>query len=313
MRATRLAAPAVLAAVLALLAPSAASADHDLPVAKNFGPGVQQQLQDPDSSPPGANDWSCQPSEKHPNPVILLHGLLANQTVNWQTFAPLLHNEGYCVYSLTYGEKDGVAIPGYQPGGMIKMEQSAEQLAEFVDKVLAETGASKVDLLGHSQGTIMPSYYIRFLDGGAKVDKYVSLTPLWQGTTAGGLSYLYVFGQMFGFPTDDLVGTVCESCTQFLNGSEFLKKMHEKGMFDPGVQYTNIVTRYDQAVVPYTSGIAEGPNIRNIVLQEKCWLDFSEHAAVAYSPNATQHVLNALDPANAKPVVCKLTTPLTAP
>ena len=33
------------------------------------------------------------------------------------------------------------------------MRASAEQLRTFVDQVLASTGADKVDLIGHSQGT----------------------------------------------------------------------------------------------------------------------------------------------------------------
>ncbi|MQA63104.1 MAG: alpha/beta fold hydrolase [Actinophytocola sp.] len=316
MRATKLAILSVLALVFALVVPVTALAeDEPLPVARSFAPAVAQQLQDPDSPPPGANDFSCVPTEQHPNPVILVHGLFANQTVNWQTFSPLLANNGYCVYTLTYGLKDGVGSPVYQPGGLKAMERSAEELDEFVDKVLASTGSSEVDLLGHSQGTLMPSYYVRFLDGGAKVDRYVSLTPLWEGTTLYGLSTLYSFAQQFGLTPalDSALDTACESCTQFLRGSEFLEKLHAKGVFDPGVTYTNIVTRYDQAVVPYTSGIAEGDNITNIVLQDECRRDYSDHAAVAFSPNAAGHVLNALDPAHAKPVECVYTTPLGAP
>lgn len=307
----RLAVP-MLAAVLALVAPGVAAA-HELPVPYSLLPGITQQTQAPDTPPPGANNWSCKPSAKHPNPVILLHGLMANQTVNWQTFAPLLHNAGYCVFTLTYGMKDGVGIPGYQPGGMIKMEQSARQLATFVDKVRTRTGASKVDLLGHSEGTLMPSYYVRFLGGGAKVGKYVSLTPLWQGTNPAGLGNLAAWGRMFGIDTGPILALACESCPQFLHGSEYLTKLHAKGVFDPRVRYTNIITRYDEAVIPPTSGLGSGPNIRNIVVQDKCPLDLSDHAAVAYSPNAAGHVLNALDPAHAKPVPCKLTTPVTAP
>lgn len=314
MRATKLAIPTVLALVLAVVTPGAALADDaDLPVARNFGPAVAQQLRAPDSPPPGANDWSCEPSAEHPNPVVLTHGLFANQTVNWQTFSPLLANEGYCVFTLTYGLKDGAGFSVYQPGGLKPMEESAEELAEFVDKVLAGTGASKVDLLGHSQGTIMPSFYVRSLGGASKVDKYVSLTPLWDGTTLFGLSSLYTVGKAYGFDADAVVKAFCDSCTQFLQGSDFLKNLHAKGVFDPNVTYTNIVTRYDQAVVPYTSGIAEGENITNIVLQAECWKDYSDHAAVAFSPNAAGHVLNALDPANAEPVECTYTTPLGAP
>lgn len=317
MRATKLAVlSAAVTAGFVLLVPGAAATTADeYPVTWNFGPAVAAQLQDPDSPPPGANDWECAPSEAHPNPVVLTHGLSANQTVNWQAFSPLLANAGYCVFTLTYGTIEGVGTPSYQPGGVRPMEESAEELAAFVDKVLAATGASKVDILGHSEGTLMPSYYVRFLDGGSRVDKYVSLTPLWEGTTVLGLDSLYGYGEAFGFKpiVDGVFAPWCGSCTQFLRGSDYLKKLHAKGIFDPAVTYTNIVTRYDQLVVPYTSGVAEGDNITNIVLQDECRRDYSDHAAVAFSPNAGGHVLNALDPANAKPVECVYTTPLGAP
>ncbi|QFU85659.1 triacylglycerol lipase [Amycolatopsis sp. YIM 10] len=272
---------------------------------------VPAQLANPGGPPPGANDWTCRPSEEHPNPVVLTHGLGANQTVNWQTFSPLLANEGYCVFSLTYGVP-GTPNPVYQPGGLLPMEQSAAQLGTFVDKVLDRTGASKVDILGHSEGTLMPSYYVRFLDGAAKVDKYVSLTPLWQGTTLFGLSTLYQWGQVLGLKpvVDGVLNPACGSCPQFLEGSDYLTKLHERGVFAPEVEYTNIVTKYDELVIPYTSGLGTGPNVRNVVLQETCGLDFAEHAGVAADRNTAGHVLNALDPANTKPVPCVPASPI---
>ncbi len=56
-------------------------------------------------------------------------------------------------------------------GALSPLEQSAQELSVFVDEVLAATGASKVDIVGHSQGTLMPNYYVKFLGGAAKVDK----------------------------------------------------------------------------------------------------------------------------------------------
>ncbi|MDV6011334.1 alpha/beta fold hydrolase [Haloechinothrix sp. LS1_15] len=269
------------------------------------------EIGDPDTPPPGANDWSCEPDEQRPNPVVLAHGLLANQAANWRMLAPLLADEGYCVFSLTYGVKDGVGTPVYTPGGMTRMEDSAEEFGAFVDRVLAETGAQQVDLVGHSQGTLMPSYYVRFLDGAANIDNYISLTPLWQGTTLLGLDTLYAYGEVLGLrPVVDLaLETVCESCSQFLRGSDFLKRLHAVGIFDPDVTYTNVVTRYDEVVVPYTSGIAEGENITNIVLQDECSRDFGMHVAPAFSTHAAGHVLNALDPAAAEPVPCRFVGP----
>jgi triacylglycerol esterase/lipase EstA (alpha/beta hydrolase family) len=313
MRTTKSLVLALLAALVAALAttPSAHAEPDRYPVPWTLLAGLPQQAAAPDTPPPGANDWSCRPSAAHPDPVVLTHGLDANQTVNWQTFSPLLANHGYCVYTLTYGMA-GMPGPLYRPGGVVPMERSAQELSAFVDRVLASTGASKVDILGHSEGTLMPSYYVRFLGGESKVDKYVSLTPLWEGTTLLGLSTLYQWGQALGFQpvVDGAVNPACGSCPQLLQGSEFLAKLHSAGVFAPGVTYTNIVTRYDQLVVPYASGLGHGANVHNIVLQDRCALDFAEHAGVAADRNAAGHVLNALDPDHATPVPCVPASPL---
>ena len=66
------------------------------------------------------------------------------------------------------------------------MEESAGQFASFVNGVLAATGATRVDLVGHSEGTVMPRCYLERLGGAAKVKKFVALTPLWRGTSVGG-------------------------------------------------------------------------------------------------------------------------------
>src|SRR5207249_10665597 len=100
MRLTTSLGAAVLAALLAFLIPSTASG-AELPVPWTLLAGIPAQAADPGGAPPGANDFSCKPSAAHPSPVVLTHGLGANQTVNWQTFSPLLKNHGYCVFSLT--------------------------------------------------------------------------------------------------------------------------------------------------------------------------------------------------------------------
>ncbi|QRK90756.1 lipase [Saccharopolyspora erythraea] len=93
-----------------------------------------------EEAPAGANDWSCEPSDEHPVPVVLVHGLGGAAATNWAYIAPLLADEGYCVFALTYGRP-----PGMPPvtGGFAPMEQSAEELADFVDLVLEVTGASR--------------------------------------------------------------------------------------------------------------------------------------------------------------------------
>ncbi|KAA2250962.1 alpha/beta fold hydrolase [Solihabitans fulvus] len=264
------------------------------------------ELAHPYSDPPGANNWSCRPTAAHPRPVVLAHGASANMTENWQTIAPLLANTGYCVFALTYGVPAGTPFPFDQIGGRNVMETSAADLSAFVDRVLAATGAGKVDIVGHSEGSLMPDYYVKFLGGAAKVDHYVALTPLWHGTDTAGLANVYVLARMFGLGpvVDTVVGGAFPSALQFLAGSAFLQKLDNGSPAVPGVSYTTVITKYDEAVVPYTSGILDAPNSTNVVLQDLCPQDFGGHGMVAFDPNATQVVLNALDPAHARPVEC---------
>jgi triacylglycerol lipase len=84
--------------------------------------------------------------------------------------------------------------------------------------------------------------------------------------------------------------------------SPLIAKMRAGGVAVAGIRYVNIMTRYDQLVLPYTSGREAG--MTNIVLQDRCPLDFTEHFQIAADKNATVHVLNALDPAHPRPVPC---------
>ena len=68
----------------------------------------------------------------------------------------------------------------------------------------------------------------------------------------------------------------------------------------------------DEAVVPYTSGLVPGgPNVRNIVVQDGCPQDLTEHAGLAGSRRAATFVLTALDPDHPRPAVCERAAPFT--
>jgi pimeloyl-ACP methyl ester carboxylesterase len=273
-------------------------------VTYHVAPGVQANAGDPTGSPPGANHWSCKPTRAHPRPVVLVHGLMATMQDNWNTMSPLLANHGYCVFALTYGTEGG--NPYF--GGLPPMEQTAHQLAAFVQRVLSATHVSKVDLVGHSEGTVMPRYYMEFLGGARYVAHYVMLTPIWHGTAFfGAATVQQLCNELDPQCTSQeasSLGTKCGSCPELLTGSPFLQKLDARGWALPGVTYTDVMTQYDELVQPYTSGNLKAPNVTNIVLQTQCALDFSDHLTVAYDPTAAQDMLNALDPAHARPVPC---------
>ncbi|MFI8461398.1 esterase/lipase family protein [Kitasatospora sp. NPDC085464] len=295
----------------ALAAPAAAAATGDAAATANPGDAASSAAAaelppdgDTVASPPGANDWTCRPTAAHPNPVVLVHGTFANRYENWLALSPLLKSLGYCVFALDYGTIPGITSTGsgllLPIGGLRAVPDSAAQLARFVDLVRNASGAAKVDIVGHSQGGMLPNYYLKFLGGASKVDKLVGLAPSNHGTTLDGIVNLAPY-----FPdVANLIYTVCQACRDQAVGSDFNRTMASRPDTVPGVSYTVISTVYDEVVTPWRTQFLNGANVDNVVLQNHCPVSLVEHVAIAFSPTALHLVTNALDPAHATPVLC---------
>ncbi|GAO10207.1 esterase/lipase family protein [Streptomyces lydicamycinicus] len=245
----------------------------------------------------GWNNYSCKPSAAHPRPVVLVHGTLGNSIDNWLGLAPYLVARGYCVFSLDYGQLPGV--PFFH--GLGPVEASARQLAAYVDRVLAATGTEKVDLVGHSQGGMMSRVYLKFHGGADKVNTLVGLAPDNHGTDLNGLTRL-----LDHFPgAKDYIGKLTPGLADQIAGSDVLNRLNEGGDTLPGVHYTVIATKYDEVVTPYRSAFLNGPDVRNVVVQDLCGLDLSEHVAIGLVDRVAFHeTANALDPAHATRTTC---------
>lgn len=273
------------------------------PVSHDFFDGARAEVANPGGSYPGSNDFSCRPSMEHPNPVVLVHGTGGNRQTNWATMIPALRDEGYCVFALTYGTLPGTVWPVSGFGGLTRMEDSADQLASFIARVRQGTGAARVDLVGHSEGTLMPTYYLKYLGGAQYVDRYVSLAPYWKGQDQAAYLQLEAMARAFGFDPGQVLP--CPECGQENYGSPFMQQIYSGGSpYVPGISYTNVMTRYDGIVEPWTDGFVPGPGARNIVLQDTCAADRSDHLSIVSSPRTVAMVLGALDPAAAPAVPC---------
>jgi triacylglycerol esterase/lipase EstA (alpha/beta hydrolase family) len=285
-----------VAVCLGILGFEVGAAQADLPVIYSGAYGYAHAS--PAASPPGANDWSCKPSAAHPRPVVLVHGTFADMSDSWQALSPLLKNNGWCVFALNYGSYEGSGDVGVYATGDIRA--SAQELSAFVDEVLAATGAGEVDLVGHSQGGMMPRYYLKYLGGAAEVHTLVGLSPSNHGTTVDGIGLLARF-----FPGgEQFTGALCPACEEQIVGSSFLADLNSGGDTVPGVEYTVIQTRYDDVVTPYTSAFLSGPSVRNVLLQNQCVLDLGDHLSMPYDHIADADVLTALDPLHPRHPLC---------
>jgi pimeloyl-ACP methyl ester carboxylesterase len=224
--------------------------------------------QAPGVPPPGANDFDCR-SAVHPVPVILVHGTFGDMTVSWNLVSPALKAQGYCVFALDLVRR-----------GMAPIDRSADKLAAFIDEVLTRTGAPQVSLVGHSQGGMLGRYVARFRGKLAVIDDIVGLAPSSHGTTnplAPGVA-----------------GLGCRACAQQVAGSQFMQKLNAPPEAPPPPSYTVVSTRYDEVVTPYQSQALSGETVTNVVLQDRCPEDITDHVGIVYDPIALQWTLDAL-------------------
>lgn len=262
------------ALTMALAAPASAA---PFPVTSDPPQAFSQYLPQPASTPPpGANRFDCRDRYGR-NPVILLHGLTGTQAVNFAYLAPVLANNGYCVFTLTYGQTSW----GGNLGGLGNKARSARQVVAFMDTVLAATHAHKVDFVGHSEGGVI-AHMVSDLPGrAAQIDKIIALSSPDRGQ-------LFAIGDI----TDRLPAARLSD--------------EDWGTPRPGVRYVNLATTHDEIVTPWQDALmAPAPNVVNIVIQDVCPASQVGHVGMAFSPTVAALVRNALDPTHRVVVPCQ--------
>jgi triacylglycerol esterase/lipase EstA (alpha/beta hydrolase family) len=302
---------AVAAGTLAAMTGAAAAAAPSYPVLYNGAIGYGTHALTPDVPAAGSHyvTWndatpaaSCT-SATHPYPVVLVDGTGANQADDFAAVSPLLADNGYCVYSDNVG-----GTPGAPLQAIGDIPTSATELSTIVGKVVAATGAAKVDLVGHSQGGgVLPRWYLKYDGGAARVSQLVGLAPSNHGTTLSGLVTLGKDLQALGLVNAGLNFAGLPAAVEQETGSAVNAQLDAGGDTVPGVTYTDIVSRNDEVVTPYTNQFltaGPGATVHNILLQTVCPLDQGEHLSVVYDQIALREMLNALDPATAVTPAC---------
>ncbi len=165
------------------------------------------------------------PPEK--NPILFVHGLTGSAS-NWDTMRDWFEDAGYdadMLFAFTFDN------PSSSYSG--QNEENAEEVEEWVDYILAVTGATEVDIIGHSMGGLSTRWYIKMMGGTSKVDDYVSLGTPQHGTT---LSW---FGDM-------------------RPGSSFLDELNSGDETPAGVDWTTVRTSGDELVQPIDTAMLDG-------------------------------------------------------
>lgn len=216
----------------------------------------------------GVNDFSCKPSSADQRPLVFLHGLGATYYEDLNFMQDYFSSMSYCTFSITYGAYDGFPYVG----GLKAIDESAPQLAAYIETVLEKTGASQVDLIGHSEGGFMSLYLPKF-DAKGKVRRVAAIAPPSHGTDFASLYKLALAlgpaGTTLTKDVLDLFG--CDACADLVVGSPIINKLNNGGIAQSGVQYTIITSKADELVTPApAASFVSEAGVRNVLIQDVC-------------------------------------------
>lgn len=171
------------------------------------------------------------------DPVLLVHGWGMSSCTTWPVMKARLEGDGYRVYTIDFSNNIGSS------------KRNAEELRAKVDRILAETGAAKVDIVAHSMGGLSTRYYTKYLGGGVKVNDVVELGSPNHGTVVA----LVAFG-------------ISEGAREMLPGSCFLKDLNSGDETPNPVKWTSVWSIWDEANVPKCNSIIKGARNLRILL-----------------------------------------------
>jgi len=138
------------------------------------------------------------------NPILFVHGWSESSTI-WNTMISRFQGDGWISAELN----------NWSYNTSQSNVTTASAISTKVDQILANTGATKVDIITHSMGGLSSRYYVKNLGGDLKVDDWVSLGGPNHGTDTANFCF-------------------SSACTEMRVGSSFLTALNS-GDETPGV------------------------------------------------------------------------------
>jgi triacylglycerol esterase/lipase EstA (alpha/beta hydrolase family) len=164
------------------------------------------------------------------DPILFVHGWSESASL-WNTMIARFEKDGY--------PKSYLSAYSYNTSQSNKIDAEKE-VKSHVESLLKTTGASKVDIISHSMGSLNTRWYIKFDGGESTVDDWVSLGGPNHGTETANACAFQV------------------ACQEMEVGSTFLKELNA-GDETPGtVNYGTWWSPCDEIINPDESVILTG-------------------------------------------------------
>src|SRR3954467_1030907 len=159
------------------------------------------------------------------DPILFVHGWSESASL-WNTMIGRFEKDGYA--------KSALMAYSYNTSQSNKIDAEKEVKSHVETLLKNNPGATKVDIIAHSMGSLNSRWYIKFLGGESKVDDWVSLGGPNHGTETANFCF-------------------SASCVEMRVGSTFLSELNA-GDETPGtVSYGTWWSPCDEIINPDSS------------------------------------------------------------
>ncbi len=197
-------------------------------------------------------------------PVIFVHGYISGAWV-WDNMRASMVADGFDPNLLFAWQYNTTTVSN---------AVIADNFGAYLDQVLAQTGATQVDVVSHSMGSLNTRWCMKFGSCAGKVHTWVSVAGANHGTTVGQFCY-------------DTWAVI--TCYEMIPGSEFLTTLNAAPEIPAGVRAFTLWTPADGVIVPYTSTLMD--DATNVPVTPTL-----NHLSMLDDPGVAQQVIDMLVP-----------------
>ncbi|HEV2857911.1 MAG TPA: lipase [Solirubrobacterales bacterium] len=164
------------------------------------------------------------------DPILFVHGWSESASL-WNTMISNFEKNGYA--------KSQLSAYSYNTGTSNKTLAETEVKSRVETLLKNNPGATKVDIIAHSMGSLNTRWYIKFVGGEAKVDDWVSLGGPNHGTETANACFQ-------------------TSCVEMRVGSKFLSELNAGDETPGAVSYGTWWSPCDEIINPDSSVALSG-------------------------------------------------------
>lgn len=243
-------------------------------------------------------------------PLIYVAGADADLAAANRSFADPMRKRGFTVHVFTYSP-----APEYSP--LVTITGNSKRLERFVDRIVAQTGQRRFDVVGVSQSGMITRYWLKYFGGDQHARKVVLLSGIVKGSPYQAAwvrqGLCPPVNRRWNMPARYRSVRITPGCYEQAQGSTKVTALNTPREALEGIDYLNVSTTLEAEAAPYQQNFMAGPGrYRNVLTQDFCPNDPVLHSNI-YALSSVHSLISSFLRGQKLQMRCMVAAPRGAP